>query len=435
MVAYYMRLSRAQDREGESQSIENQRRVLMDYQRRQTDLGGSKTVRIDPRHLEYIDDGFTGTNFNRPGWKQLIEDCRKGKVKTIMAKDVSRIGRNYIEVEDYLNQIFPMLGIRVICVMEGYDNKDSIDSEVISLENIMNTYYVKDLRKKVEASITNRLKHGKVVSRITPFGYICDDLKEGWKVDPQAAKTVRLIFREAVAGKKPGEIAKLLNEKGTETPGKHKGIGKNADPVMQETRVWTSTMVRSILKNEQYTGVRISRKSRKNKLGKVVATSPEEQFRTENDHEALVSVKNFKLAQMVVRTNAGTAQKSDERNNTGVDAAAEVAEAAKAAESGNGSEKKPLLSGLLRCGKCHRMMVINGEKTAAHCGRERMLGDTAEPVSMSLIEAKTTAMLNTKAELAKKLLGQKVEIPDVDGIEARHRGGDSQSEERSHGTI
>ena len=146
-----------------------------------------------------------------------------------------------------------------------------------------------------------------------------------------------------------------------------------------------------------------------------MATSPEEQFRTENDHEALVSVKNFKLAQMVVRTNAGTARKSDERNDTGGDAVAEVAEAT---ESGNGSERKPLLSGLLRCGKCHRMMVINGEKTAAHCGRERMLGDTAEPVSMSLIEAKTTAMLNTKAKLAKKLLGQDVEIPDVDGIEA-----------------
>ena len=408
MIAYYMRLSRAQDREGESESIENQRKVLMDYQRRHVDLGGSKTVKFDPPHLEYIDDGFTGTNFKRPGWTRLIEDCRKGKVKTIMAKDVSRIGRNYIEVEDYLNQIFPMLGVRVICVMENYDSGEAIESEIISLENIMNTYYVKDMRKKVDASIINRLKHGKVVTRVTPFGYVCDDVKEGWKKDPEAAKTVRLIFKEAVAGKSTSEIAKLLNEKGAETPGdvrNRRGEGKR-DPVMRETKIWTSSMVSDIIRNEQYTGIRISRKSRKDRFGKVVKTETDEQLHTENDHEALVSMKNFKLAQNVLRPYVSAGKKKN-------------IDAVEKGDPETENRQKALLSGLLRCGKCHRMMVISGN--TAHCERERILSDSAGPVSMSLVEAKTWAALKTKAKLAKRLLGQETEKPDVDGLEAEVR--------------
>ena len=118
----------------------------------------------------------------------------------------------------------------------------------------MNTYYVKDMRKKVDASITNRLKHSKFVTRVTPFGYVCDDVKEGWKKDPEAAKTVRLIFKEAVAGKNTSEIARLLNEKGAETPGdvRSRHCEEKRDSVMRKTRIWTSSMVRDVLRNEQY---------------------------------------------------------------------------------------------------------------------------------------------------------------------------------------
>ena len=229
-------------------------------------------------------------------------------------------------------------------------------------------------------------------------------MKEGWKTDPEAAKTVRLIFKEAVAGKKTGEIARLLNQKNTVTPGelRSKESEGKKDPVMRETRIWTSTMVRDILRNEQYTGVRISRKYRKDRLGKVVKTESDEQIRTENDHEALVSVKNFKLAQRVLRPYVSAGEK-----RTG-DGDAE-------------NRQKALLSGLLRCGKCHRMMVIN--RNTAHCERERILGDSADPVSISSVEAKTWAALKLKAEQAKRLLGQEaealdVEALDVDGLEA-----------------
>ena len=132
---------------------------------------------------------------------------------------------------------------------------------------------------------------------------------------------------------------------------------------MRKTRIWTSSMVRDVLRNEQYTGVRISQKFRKDRLGKIVKTETDEQFRTENDHEALISVKNFKLAQNVLRPYVSAGEKR----------------AGDAGDGGDDAEynQRALLSGLLRCGKCHRMMVISSN--TAHCERERILGGFSGP--------------------------------------------------------
>lgn len=170
-LAFYMRLSIADDGENESMSISNQRKVLQKYT--DTHLGGRD-------HVEYIDDGYSGANFERPAIKRLINDCRMGLVDTILVKDLSRFGRNYVDVGDYVEHILPMLGVRFIAIGENVDVKkgDVLELEAVMM-NMVNTFYVYDASEKVKATIRLKQEKGVPVTRRTPLGYICEDVKEG----------------------------------------------------------------------------------------------------------------------------------------------------------------------------------------------------------------------------------------------------------------
>ena len=304
MIALYLRLSSAdgdlgRDGKDESNSIENQRALLMDYLKHRKDLVGEVN--------EYIDDGYTGTNFERPAFKRMIEDMKRGTVKVILTKDLSRLGRNYIEVGDYMEQIFPMLGVRYIAVNSNYDSNDYIGSTIgldMSIMNLVNNLYSKDLSKKISSAKRTLWKNGRSTAARLPYGYIRGkDDGSRWDIDPEAASVVRLIFEMATEGRTLRGIADVLNSEHVLTPGQYreaKGHMKRVSHKVDESEwLWNYRMVWKILTTSEYTGVMINRKVSRVSVGsKQARTVPdEERIKYEGHHKAIVSEELFSKAQ------------------------------------------------------------------------------------------------------------------------------------------
>ena len=295
-LAFYMRISVADGKEDESNSIKTQRQILQAYTDKK--LGGRE-------HVEYIDDGYSGANFSRPEVQRLIEDCKKGIVDTILVKDLSRFGRNYVDVGDYVEHIFPMLGVRFISATEHMDMGTSgvqlLDVET-TVMNLVNTYYVYDTSQKIRSVNEAKMKKGELTTTVTPLGYICEDVKEGWKVEKKGAAVVKRIFGYALEGLSPVKIADALNKKKIKTPAEITGRGTitTAKPY----RKWDSGQVTRILRNEAYTGVLIQGKRQTVVPGKKMRRRKDssEQYRHENHHEALVSRDDWEKAQEVIVT-------------------------------------------------------------------------------------------------------------------------------------
>ena len=295
-LAFYMRISIADGGDDESNSIKNQREFLQAYT--DSHLGGRE-------HVEYIDDGYTGANFDRPDVQRLIEDCRKGIVDTILVKDLSRFGRNYIDVGDYVEHIFPLLGVRFISVLDHTDMKASgpqlLDVET-SMMNLINTYYVYDTSKKIRSVNEAKMKKGELTTTVTPLGYICEDVHKGWKVEKKGAAGVKRIFGYALEGQSPVKIADRLNKSRTKTPAEITGRGSIA--TAEPYRKWDSGQVTRILRNEAYTGVLIQGKRQTVVPGKSMRKQKDssKQYRHEDHHEALVSREDWEKAQAVIKT-------------------------------------------------------------------------------------------------------------------------------------
>ena len=222
-IGLYYRLSLADgdigvDDKEESNSIENQRLLLTSFVASRNDLIGEIK--------EYIDDGFSGTNFDRPAFKRMIEDAKKGVIHTIIVKDLSRLGRDYIGVGDYLEQIFPTLGIRFIAVNSMYDSNDFMGKTVgldVSITNLVNTLYSKDLSKKYKSAIRTKWKNGISTYGRLPLGYVKDPNNKGkWILDQEGAAIVRRVFDLALEGKNNAQIVHCLNEEQVLTPGQYK---------------------------------------------------------------------------------------------------------------------------------------------------------------------------------------------------------------------
>lgn len=306
-LAFYLRLSRSdgdlgKDEKDESYSIENQRILLQNF------VETSEEIGKDARIKEYIDDGYTGTNFDRPAFQQMIEDAKRGKISVILVKDLSRLGRDYIGVGDYLEQIFPILGVRVIAVNSQYDSNDYIGNTMgleMSISNLVNTLYSRDLSKKYKSCIQTKWKQGISTGGRVPFGYK-KRADKTWEVDREAAEIVRTIFDLALDSYNTAMIVNHLNEKKIPPPGKLKiSRGEKAvwnQKVTDEEWLWNTRTVWSVLKNYAYTGalvqgktsaVRVCGKERRKK-------KQSEWFVTENHHEPIVSHEEFDLAQLVI---------------------------------------------------------------------------------------------------------------------------------------
>lgn len=306
-LAFYLRLSMAdgdlgKDNKDESNSIENQRELLQSFVESKEEF----TDEI----FEYIDDGYTGTNFNRPAFRRMIEDAKKGRIHTILVKDLSRLGRDYIGVGDYLEQIFPVLGVRFIAVNSNYDSNRYVGKTMgldMAVSNLVNSLYSRDISKKVKSGFRARWKQGISTSARPPYGYIKDKTaKGGWRIDPEAAKIVKLIFEKASDGWSTGRIAGYLNEQGFDTPSIHREkqnefCGKRK--VADSECLWDIGKIRTILRRYEYTGAFVHSHRECLQVGSHITRAVPEhrQIIIENGHDAIISRELYESAQTSIQ--------------------------------------------------------------------------------------------------------------------------------------
>ena len=305
ITALYERLSRDDDVAGDSNSILNQKRYLESYakQRGYTNI------------VHYTDDGWSGGNFERPGWKRLVADIEAGKVAHLLCKDLSRIGRNYLQTGFYTEIMFRQYGVHFIAVANNIDSDEQESSEFAPFLNIMNEWYLRDQSKKVAAAYRVKGKAGKPTSNSAIYGYKKDpEDKDHWLVDEEAAAVVRRIFRLAVEGHGPYEISKMLTAEKVECPGyylakqraKQKKQGKKSGTSMLDKNRpydWYGNTVSTLLERPEYMGHTVNfRSSKKSYRDKRVKNAPEDWLIFENTHEAIVDPETWQLAQQVKRT-------------------------------------------------------------------------------------------------------------------------------------
>ncbi len=307
VIGKYIRLSLAdqdlmkKENKSESESISHQKALIQNFINDNSELNGSE-------QYEFFDDGYSGTNFQRPSFERLLEKIKKGEINCVIVKDFSRFGRDYIELGDYLERIFPFMGVRFISINDHYDSADykgTTGGLDVVMKNIVYDYYSKDLSVKVKTAKYQKMKQGKYLGGHVPYG-LMKDPKDKHKliIDPEAAAVVREIFDMAIAGLRLVDMARVLNERGVETPGqyyrrKHPGTKKFADT--SDMVCWNHNNIRNILQQEMYYGAIVGHKRQGLGVGcKHTATVPkEEQFIVEGKHEGIVTKEEFLRAQEI----------------------------------------------------------------------------------------------------------------------------------------
>ena len=305
----YLRLSSDDGTADESNSIKSQRDILHNYI-------ASDPVLASTEVLEFTDDGWSGTNFERPQVKELLDLARKGSIGCILVKDLSRWGRNYIEVCEYIEQIFPFLGIRFISVNDYYDSsnfKGSTAPMDVAFSSIMHDVFAKELSFKIRQSYVAKAKKGEHVNDFAPYGYVkSSTVKNKLVIDEDAAVVIRRIFDMAAEGMPKYKIAAALNGDGVPSPleyRKLKGLPLPGAAIAQAKRgitEWTANSIHSTLKNESYIGVHVSCRYRVTKPGSRKKTmAPESEWiKVPDAHEAIVSRELFELVKSMFRRRA-----------------------------------------------------------------------------------------------------------------------------------
>ena len=299
-TALYMRLSRDDENYGDSVSIETQRTILRQYAKEQ----GLPVVG------EYVDDGWSGTNFERPGFQRMMDDVEAGKVNCIVTKDLSRFGREHVMMDYYLEFIFPEKQVRYIAVTENEDTEKGL-SDFVPFKNLFNEWFAKDTSRKVKAALHAKFAAGQRTFAYAPLGYKRHpEVKNALAIDEETRWIVEKIFDLAVHGAGAARITRILVNEKVPTPGwinyKRDGTFANiyAGAPEEKAYAWTIAQVKSILKDETYIGNSIHNKqtniSYKNK--KKVRKPKEEWFRVENTHEPLVSKEDFARVQKLIAT-------------------------------------------------------------------------------------------------------------------------------------
>lgn len=297
-TALYLRLSRDDELQGESGSIQTQRMMLRQYAAEH-----GLTV-VD----EYIDDGWSGTNFERPSFQRMIDDIEDGKINCVVTKDLSRLGRNYILTGQYTEIYFPSKGVRYIAINDNVDTING-ESELAPFLNILNEMHARQTSKKVKAAMHTRFANGAHYGAYAPLGYVKDPDKKGHLlIDPETRWIVEKIFDLAVHGRGAASITRILVEEKVPTPGwlnyERYGTFANiyAGAPAEKAYAWTIAQVKSILKEETYIGHSVHNKqsniSFKNK--KKVRKPQEEWYRVENTHEAIISEEVFQKVQELI---------------------------------------------------------------------------------------------------------------------------------------
>jgi DNA invertase Pin-like site-specific DNA recombinase len=276
--------------QNESASIENQRAILTEY----ADLRGWNVSRV------YADDGYSGGRFdNRPGFAQMTEDAREGLIDLILTKDLSRLGRDYIEVGRYTDEVFPSLGVRFIALMDNIDTEG--DSDLLPFRSILNDYHLKDLSRKIKSVLRAKAEAGEYVGAHAPYGYEKDAERPGRLViDEEAAAAVRRIFDLRIQKTGMAKIAGILNDDGVPCPTAHRAV-KKGRAARSGHGAWQFQTVKLILANEAYLGhsVKFRKGTVSYKNGRVINKPEEDWIRVTGTHEPIISRDLWNAAQAV----------------------------------------------------------------------------------------------------------------------------------------
>lgn len=338
-VGIYLRLSQEDMREGDSLSIDNQKLIL------------TKFVQEKGWNLvdEYIDDGYTGTDFSRPGVQRLLGDAQTGRINIIVVKDLSRFGRNYIEVGRYLDYIFPMNNIRFIALNDGVDTADrnSAALEMMPIVNLFNEWHSSSTSKKIRAVFLANAKAGNYMGSIAPYGYVRSETPNHTLViDPEAAEIVRRIFEMRAIGMPYNSIAKVMNAEGVLTPSEYRYHKLGRENPRFTLKVWDSCVVKTLIQNPVYTGVlaQMKRTTVSHKNHKEIKKDPSEWVIAEDTHEPIVPRELW-------------------------DKCAELGQAVSRGKTCSNGVMNPL-SGFCYCADCGNKMKKNGHtnKKAYICG-------------------------------------------------------------------
>ncbi len=299
ITALYERLSRDDDLAGDSNSIVNQKKMLEDYAKNN---GYTNTV-------HFTDDGFSGGSFERPGWKQMLSRIENGDVSTVIVKDMSRVGRDYLQVGFYTEVFFREKGVRFIAVSNGVDSDNNTSSEFVPFLNIMNEWYLRDCSRKITAVLRAKGKEGKPITSNPPYGYVkSPDDKNLWLVDEEAAEVVKKIFRLTVEGMGPYQIAKRLMAEKVEKPSYYQATRQRGNfKTMCDFETpynWTGGSVVRILERPEYMGDTVNFRSHKEsyKDKKAVKNSSEDILIFQDTHEPIIDRRTWYLVQELRKT-------------------------------------------------------------------------------------------------------------------------------------
>ena len=283
------RLSHEDELQGESNSISNQKRILETYAKQ----NGFSNLRW------YTDDGYSGANFQRPGFQAMLADIEAGKVGTVIVKDMSRLGRNYLQVGMYTEMIFPQKGVRFIAINDGVDSAQG-ENDFAPLRNIFNEWLVRDTSKKIKAVKRSKGMSGKPITSKPVYGYLMDE-DENFIIDEEAAPVVRQIYSLCLAGNGPTKIARMLTEQQIPTPGtleyRRTGSTRRYHPGYECK--WATNTVVHILENREYTGCLVNFKTEKPsyKTKHSVENPIEKQAIFENHHEPIIDTQMWERVQ------------------------------------------------------------------------------------------------------------------------------------------
>ena len=340
----YARLSHEKEENIERGTIETQMELMKNYVKDHEDIVIEE---------EYYDASFTGTNFERPDFKRMLEDAKTGRINCIIVKDLSRLGRNYVEMGNYIERVFPFLNVRFIAVTDDFDSFRPGTDLMMPLKNIVNEFYAKDISKKVSTAHRRKWTTDEYMCGFAPYGYLKSKTeKNRIVVDEATAGNVRLIYKLFLEGKGYTPIAKYLNEQGVMSPLMYlKSLGYQQN--VKTNGVWTKTTVKSILTNQAYIGSAVHGKVVIEKYNNIPlhATDPSEWVVVENTHEPLIDKKTFEKVQERVK---------------------EISDAYFAKEfTKHPPNEMNLLKGKIVCGDCGKGMRLSPRTTKSYvyfCG-------------------------------------------------------------------
>lgn len=340
-AAAYIRLSREDGDKAESDSISNQRRLIADYIKEKEDLAVYDT---------YVDDGFTGTDFNRPSFQRMIDDIEAGKVNCVIVKDLSRFGRDYIDTGRYLERYFPERDVRFISVTDSIDSAKQAYDMLLPIKNIFNEQYARDISKKIHAAVRTKQKAGEFIGAFASYGYRKASAdKNRLVVDAYAAEIVRRIFELYIRGCGKLRIAAILNEEGIVCPSEYKKInGENYRNArrLNSTSYWTYSTINRILQNEMYIGNMVQGRKHQQMRSRARTAERSEWIVVEGTHEAIIDKDTWEKTQELLKRRT---RNINLQRNTAV------------------------FAGFLKCGDCGRALV---KKTYAseHNGKKSESG-------------------------------------------------------------